>query len=149
MVGYFMKRNIVIFALIVLLSGLSYSQQIIGKIYTKQEADSLYGPVLDSIPVQSNILSGLLTNSIGYIMFRIENGIVYIADNKRQPLYPSGLAVNPNDEFRVFSISLVALLIKNGNNPITFFETRNNGIISLNNGSDILEYGSLCPPYCY
>lgn len=135
-------------ALFLLLSGLVFSQQVIGKIYTKQEADNLYGAVLSSVSINSHTLSGLLSNSTNYVMFRIANGSAFIVDNNRCPLYSGNFPVNPNDVFRVFSISLVYKLLQDGNSPLTYIESRNNGIVSITNGLYTLEYGNTCPPFC-
>ena len=134
--------------LLVILSSFSLSQQVVWKIYTKQEADNLYGPVLFSVPIQSSILSGLLPATSNYIMFRINNGSVNIVDNNRNLLYPVSVSVNPTDVFRKFSVSLVAKILQDGNTPTTYIESRNNGVLSINNGVYILEYGDPCPPLC-
>jgi hypothetical protein len=136
-------------AIFLLLSGLTFSQQVIGKIYSKQEADNLYGTVLSSVPINSITLTDLLSNSTNYIMFRIANGSAFIVDNNRYPLYPGNFTVSPNDVFRVFSVSLVYKLLQDGNGPVTDIESRNNGIISITNGIYTLEYGNTCPPYCW
>ena len=135
-------------ALFLLLSGLTFSQQVIGKIYSRQEADNLYGTVLNSVSINSITLTGLLSNSTNYIMFRIANGSAFIVDNNRRPLYSGNFPVNPNDVFRVFSISLVYKLLQDGNSPLTYIESRNNGIVSITNGLYTLEYGNTCPPFC-
>jgi hypothetical protein len=144
-----MKHLKTTLALFLLLSGLSFSQQVIGKIYSKQEADNLYGPVLSSVPINSTTLSGLLSKSTNYIMFKIANGSAYIVDNNRLPLYSGSFAVSAADVFRVFSISLVYKLLQNGNSPVTYIESRKNDIISITNGVYTLEMGNSCPPWCW
>ena len=134
--------------LFLLLSGLSFSQQVVGKIYSKQEADGLYGQVLISVPINSNTLVGLLSNSTNYIMFRITNGSAYIIDNNRHPLYSRNFSVNPNDVFRVFSISLVTKILQDGNCPISYIESRGNNILTITNGLFTLEFSNPCPPLC-
>jgi hypothetical protein len=135
-------------ALFLLLSGLTFSQQVVGKIYSKQEADNLYGPVLSSVQIKSTTLTGLLSNSTNYIMFRIINGSAYIVDNNRHPLYSGSFSVNTTDVYRVFSISSIYKLLQNGNSPMTFIESRSNGVISITNGVFTMEYGNTCPPWC-
>ena len=136
-------------ALFLLLSGLTFSQQVVGKIYSKQEADNLYGPVLSSVQIKSTTLTGLLSNSTNYIMFRIINGSAYIVDNNRHPLYSGNFTVKPDDVFRVVSISLVAKILQDGNNPITYIESRKNDILTITNGLCTLEYTNACPPLCF
>jgi hypothetical protein len=143
-----MKNIKFTFALLLILSGLSFSQQIVGKIYAKQDADNIYGPVLSSIPVNSTTLTGLLSNSTNYIMFRIDNGAVYIIDNNRRLLYGGSISVNPNDVYRLFSISLVGKIIQDGKCQVTYIENRNNNILTITNGLFTLEVSNPCPPYC-
>jgi hypothetical protein len=144
-----MKHLKTTLALFLLLSGLSFSQQVIGKIYSKQEADNLYGPVLSSVPINSSTLSGLLSKSTNYIMFRIADGSAYIVDNNRHPIYSGNFAVSATDVFRVFSISLVYKLLQNGNSPMTYIEIRNNNTLTITNGVYTMEFANLCPPDCY
>jgi hypothetical protein len=144
-----MKNIKFTFAFFLLLSGLSFSQQIVGKIYSKQDADNIYGPVLSSIPIKSITLTGLLSKSTNYIMFRIDNGAAYIVDNNRHPLYDGSFKVSPNDVYRLFSISLVARIIQDGNTPVTYIENRNNNILTITNGLFTLEISNPCPPFCY
>lgn len=147
--GRFMNNIKSALALFLLLSGLTFSQQVVGKIYSKQEADNLYGSVLSSVPIKSITLTGLLSNSTNDIMFRIVNGSANIVDNYRHPLYSGNFTVSPNDVYRVFSISLVYKLLQDGNSPVTYIESRNNGVVSITNGVYTLEYGNTCPPYCW
>lgn len=135
-------------ALFLLLSGLTFSQQVVGKIYSKQEADNLYGPVLSSVQIKSTTLTGLLSNSTNYIMFRIINGSAYIVDNNRLPIYPGKFNVNTDDIYRLFSISLVAKILQDGNSPITYIESRGKNILTITNGLSTLEFSNTCPPFC-
>jgi hypothetical protein len=82
-------------------------------------------------------------------MFRIVNGAVYIVDNNRHPLYSGNFTVKPDDVFRVVSISLVAKILQDGNNPITYIESRKNDILTITNGLCTLEYTNACPPLCF
>ena len=144
-----MKHLKTTFAIFLLLSGLSFSQQVAGKIYRIQGADNLYGQVLSSVPINSTTLTGLLSKCTNYIMFRIVNGSVYIVDDNRQPLNPGNFIVSPSDVFRVFSISLVAKILQDGNSSVTYIEIRNNNTLTITNGVYTMEFANMCPPYCF
>jgi hypothetical protein len=137
------------FLLFVLLSfNLLYSQTVVGKIYTKDEANSIYGTVITSTQISSSLLSGLTNITTNYIMFRINNGNLYILGDQRKPLYPSGIVVDPQTEMRLFSVSLVSKIITDGNNPYTIIEIRKNNVLTITNGNYTLEYSWPCPPQC-
>jgi hypothetical protein len=116
--------------------------------YSKQEADNLYGPVITAVQVQTSFLNKYLINQDGYIMFRICNNSLLIADHQRRALYPESAIINPQDIFRYFSISMILKTITSGNEPDTKIELRNNNIITITNGNSTLEMGVLCPPFC-
>jgi hypothetical protein len=128
---------------------ISYSQNIVGKIYSNTEASTLYGPVLTSVPISSIQLNNLTSQTTNYLMFRVLNGNLTILGDKRIVLYPTNSTVNTQDVFRVLSISLIQKIIKDGNNPMTYIEIRNNGRLTITNGLITLEEATLCPPWCY
>jgi hypothetical protein len=116
--------------------------------YSKQEADYLYGPVIIAVQVQTSFLNKYLINQDSYIMFRIYNNNLVVADSHRKPLYPENASVNPDDIFRYFSNSMVLKTLSAGNDMITRIELRNNTIITITNGNSTLEMGGICPPVC-
>ena len=133
---------------IILICSISYPQNIVGKLYTKAEANSLYGLVINSVPISSMYLINLTSQTTNYLMFRILNGNIIILGDKRAALYPTNAAISEKDVFRYLSISLIQKLIKNGNSPTTYVEIRNNEILTITNGVYTLENTVLCPPFC-
>jgi hypothetical protein len=99
--------------------------------YTKSDADKIYGPVLSSVQISSGLLNSLSNSTTNYIMFRINSGNLIILGDQRKPLYPTGVVVSPTDEMRMLSVSLVQKLIKDGNDSSTKIEIRNNNILTM------------------
>jgi hypothetical protein len=128
--------------------GFGYSQTVVGKLYSKTEANSIYGPVLTGIPISSSELKSYTYNTNNYIMFRINNGTLTILDDQRKALYPVASVINAQDVYRYISVSLVQKLISDGNYAYTYIELRNNGLITITNGEYTLEYTAQCPPTC-
>ena len=126
----------------------SYSQSVVGHIYIKTDADNLYGPVITSNNISSSLLLNLTNSTNNYLMFRISNGNLVILNNQRKELFPGNAAVNPNDEFRYFSISLINKIIVDGRDIFTIVEIRNNNILTITNGNYTLEVSLPCPPVC-
>ncbi|MDR3666987.1 MAG: hypothetical protein P4L35_09105 [Ignavibacteriaceae bacterium] len=127
---------------------LSWSQNIVGKEYTMVDADNIYGPVITSVQISSNFLISLTNSTVNFIMFRINNGNLIILGDNRKSLHPSGIKISPQDEMRVFSVSLLKKLISDGNETNTKIEIRNNNILTLTNGNYTLEMSWPCPPTC-
>ena len=134
---------------IIFICSISYSQNIVGKIYTNAEANSLFGPVKISVEIASSQLNNLTFQTTNYLMFRILSGNLTILADKRMVIYPVNSTINPQDVFRYLSVSLIRKIINNGNSSVTLIEERNNGIITLTNGIYTLEDSVLCPPFCY
>jgi hypothetical protein len=141
------KFHLVIFS-IIFFCGISCSQNIVGKIYSNTEANTLYGPVLTSVSISSVQLNNFTFQTTNYLMFRILNGNLTILGDKRKVLSPMNAEVSTQDVFRYFSISLIQKIIQDGNSSITLIEQRNNGIITITNGHYTMEVGAECPPYC-
>lgn len=139
-----MKRLIFTITLMVFFGVQIYSQ---GKIISKESADKLFGPVLISVKVPTENLKSLITQSSKVVMFKIINNNVYVLDDKRNVLSPSGLSVSSSDVFSVYAVSVVQELLNDGGSSVTFVEQREK-VLTITNGEDTLEYSFVCPPYC-
>ena len=143
-----MRKFQAILISIIFICSISYSQNIVGKIYSNTEANTLYGPVLSTVPISSIQITKLTFQTTNYLMFRILNGNLTILGDKRIGLYPATATISAKDVFRYLSISLIQKIIKDGNSPSTFIETRNNGVLTITNGVYTLENAVMCPPFC-
>jgi len=141
------KIKFVLF-IIIFTFNLCWSQTIVGKIYTKDEANRIYGPVSTSVQISSSMLSNLANNTTNYLMFRLIDGYLVISGDKRKVLYPAGAVISEKEEMKLFSVSLVTKLITEGNDSFTKIEIRNNNVLTITNGNYTLEYSWPCPPYC-
>jgi hypothetical protein len=144
-----MRKFQAIFISFIIICSISYPQNIVGKIFTNAEANSIFGPVITSVPISSIQLSNLTSQTTNYLMFRVLNGNLTILGDKRNVLYPVNAIIDPKDVFRILSISLIQKIIKDGNSPMTYIEVRNNEILTITNGACTLDYSVLCPPFCY
>ncbi|MBK7630563.1 MAG: hypothetical protein IPJ23_07665 [Ignavibacteriales bacterium] len=125
----------------------------IGKVFTNQEADKLFGTVLYSAQVPLQEIDVLLGKTDKTIMFGIINKGVIILDNKRNLLYPEKAEYKDTDVFTVYSVSLVRGLIsefrqkKMGDEEELSVEQRRE-VLSVSYGNNTLETGAKCPPLC-
>ncbi len=121
--------------------------QTIGVIYTKPEADQKFGPVLNSVKVSNSQLEDWLNKSGNYLLFKIDGRNLYILAEGRKPLFPDSLLVQPEEVYKLVSVSKIKELINKGQNQQTFFEERQN-VFSISNGDYTLEEIVNCPPFC-
>jgi hypothetical protein len=144
-----MKNNIKFsfcFLLILILSQINTAQTI-GKIFSKEEADKNFGPVLSSVSIASSELKTLISQSDKYIMFSVKDGKLSILRDDRILLYPEGFKVNADEKYAVYSKSKVEELLNSGKADTTIIEQRKD-VISITNGQHTLEMASWCPPFC-
>ncbi len=119
-----------------------------GKIFSRDDANKQFGLALLSLDIKNEIIFDCLTKTEGLLMFNIIDNTIYILDNKRNTLLPTGKSIEPEVVFKTFDIEIVNKLIASGNQPVTFIESRAEDVISLTNGNFTLEVGVPCPPWC-
>jgi len=144
-----MSKIYFIFLSVIIVCNLSYSQDIVGKIHTNTEANTLFGAVLTSVPISSDDLNNLASQTKYYLMFRILNGNLTILGDKRVVLYPTDTVISPIDVFKYFSISLIQKLLTDGKTSMSSIEIRKDGILTVTSGIYTLEESAECPPWCW
>lgn len=143
-----MKSLKKIFLLMVLFGSICLTgAQTVGVIYTKAEADQKFGPVLNSVEMDTVKLETILSKSGSYLLFKIYEGNLYILSGNREPLYPADFSVKPEEVYKLVSVSKIVELLNRGQNQQVFFEVRKN-VYSLTNGDYTLEEIVDCPPFC-
>lgn len=143
------KINIAVlsFMLFVTLSTLSFSQTA-GKKFTKEEANTLFGNVINSIKMSTVSLKAIMDKTEKYLMFRVEDGEVKILGDNRKAIYPGAdAAVGKEDVYHVCSKSLIQELLDNNSGNSVYLETRLN-VFSITYGENTLEEMPPCPPIC-
>lgn len=143
---YFFKTILLGSYLFVVLSN-TLEAQPYGKIFTKQEADEIFGPVLQSVAIPKHSIQIFLSQTNNNIMFSIQNENVIILDNKRNVLFPKGISVNTSEVFTLFSVSTLNTLLLKGNESSVYIEKRSE-VLSVSTGGFTMEVGVLCPPIC-
>jgi len=118
-----------------------------GKLYSKIEADVLYGPVITSNVITAAQLS-VLCEGRDILMFRMMGNQYAILGAHREYLLSTELVTySETDIFTVFSTSVILELLKTGGADNTYIEKRES-VLSITNGSTTLEFGTFCPPFC-
>lgn len=126
--------------------GTVYSQTV-GKIYSKNEADSLFGKVIESVQIKADQFESIIQQSNIYVMIRVLNGELTVLGDGRNILYPAALSVEPGDVFLLYSKSKVEELLGLSSGSAINIERRL-GTTTITSGIYTLEEGWPCPPYC-
>jgi len=118
-----------------------------GQIFSKSQADQMYGKVLESEPISTSLLNQLMTQTTNYLMFKIISGTVYVLGDNRVVLQPPNQQVGDGVVFTLFSISIIKDLLTDGGEADTTVEQRES-VLTLTNGNYTLNTGQFCPPFC-
>lgn len=146
------KLNLLLFiSLLLLLSSNAVMSQtelgVVGKIYTKTDADKLYGKVLESRTMDTDVILDALTKVDYYIMFKIIDGKIAITDKFRNQISSEKFEIKDDEVMHIYSKTKVAEVINKGGESSTKIERRAD-VLTITNGFSTLEMSSLCPPYC-
>jgi hypothetical protein len=122
----------------------SYAQ---GQLFTKEEANERFGPVLQQYTMQMDTFNEFLDKSSDKLMFKIADNQVFILDGNRNVLYPEGIQISKEEIFTVYGINVInELFSKGGSNEIQIEQRRD--VLSITVGEVTMEVGALCPPFC-
>jgi len=133
--------------LIFIFSTITICAQTVGKIYDKDEADSLYGESVTTLSMSKSQFEAILNETTDYVMFRIDNDRIIILGDDREQLYPGQLIVSEADVYNMYSKSKVVELLNTGSGSTVYVEQRSKPL-TLTFGDYTLEESVWCPPYC-
>lgn len=127
----------------------------VGKLYSPEEANKLFGNVLYSADINTNTLAALIKKTDKSIMFGLINKQLIILDNKRHLLYPEKADFKETDVFTVYSIAVLNELLETGKlnkqtdgDAETVSVEQRREVLSVSSDAQTLETGNKCPPYC-
>lgn len=138
-------KNLLLLLLFLILSSLQIFAQ--GKIFSKEEANKLFGDVLIKKEISTENLKLALEKSKNVIMFNIIDNNLYILDNNKNMIIPEGVSVNSEVVFSVYAISVIEDLLSKGGNPFTYIEQRKEAL-TITNGDFTVDLSNPCPPMC-
>lgn len=143
--------TVYLFCLFVLVSSLGnfYAQTVAGKIFTKDEADKLFGPVLESYTMSAEQFSTLLNKSGNAVMFSFSSNNLHILDAKRNVLFSNGQVrvFSSSEVLKYYSVSVAQELLSKGKSSVIVIEKREK-VLSITNGVYTMEDAVDCPPWC-
>ncbi len=141
-------KSVILFSVLAfLVFSINLQAQTVGKIFSKSEANTLFGPVLQSKTMSISELNSIISQTNNYVMFLINNGEVAIKGDGGNIIYNSGISILPNHVFMKYSKSILNELLLISTTGEVYIERRNS-VISISNVSNTLEMGQPCPPFC-
>ena len=158
-----LKALITVFTIILMIGSSAVSAQgegklgVVGKFFTSQEADVLFGKVISSISIKANDLRKTLAKANHYVLFAIKNNRVIIQDENRNRLSDENEQLDKNETMYIFSKSQVLKLLNSANifveirpEVLTLTATNTSRGNSVQASADdiTLEYALPCPPIC-
>jgi hypothetical protein len=168
-----MKKIVQLFVLFIFVILISSQQNfaqgkygLIGKIFTKVEADQLFDKASQSFGFTRNELQLALKKAKNYIFFYLVNGKVYIATDSKDLQKNSFSNFNPDvNKAYGYSTKVVKEFLNSSNAKTFYFEIRGGNnfkgnlksvsgvasggeVTTVSDGEDVLEMSIACPPIC-
>ncbi len=120
-----------------------------GKIVSKEEADKLFGQVIESKEISVKDLLAFVNQNEKSVMFNIIEGELHILGDGRKVLHPKGSVVKPDVVFHHYGKEVVLELLNSVDNAEGSVSVeRRNDKLTVTCGASTLEWGVDCPPYC-
>lgn len=119
----------------------------IGQVFTKVEADSLFGKVTEEKSINAKSLKLLATGCKDYMLANIIDSNIVVLNEKKELLSETLYDYTGSDTVNVFSISVLYELLSKGNDGTVMFQHRGRKF-TVTNGEYVLEMVDPCPPIC-
>ncbi len=133
---------------------------VVGKLFTKQEANVLFGKVIGSMNLSVSELKNALSNTKDYVLISVKNNTVVLRDERRKSISEENEYLDDKDVLYIFSKSQIenllgsallkttsSLSVSASTDPIVTVEIRAS-VLTLTAGETTLEYALPCPPVC-
>ena len=121
--------------------------QTIGELFTTEKADELFGKVITSVNIESSMLKDIVDKTGNVLMFGIFDGELVITGDNRRVLHSENYQLKEKDVQHVWTTDIILELLENGQQDVSIIEKRKE-VMSITNGTQTLENGAWCPPYC-
>ncbi len=159
-----LKVLVFFFALILMIGSSIVSAQgklgVVGKLFTKQEANVLFGKVIGSMNLSVSELKNALSNTKDYVLISVKNNTVILRDERRKSISEENEYLDDKDVLYIFSKSQIENLLGNtllkttsslsvsaSTDSIVTVEIRAS-VLTLTAGDTTLEFALPCPPMC-
>ena len=135
------------------------AQDVKGKLFHKQEVETLFGAASTTITISRDSLETVLQNAGDNIMFMIKNNKLIIAGTDKVAFNDDSYEYAEGDIFHVFSTNIVKALLNYMNlpkdvegNTVTPTEVsfaQRGEVLTVSYGDYVMEFSLPCPPVCH
>ncbi|RMD50339.1 MAG: hypothetical protein D6830_02975 [Ignavibacteria bacterium] len=141
-------RKVSIFIIILISFTVSSCTKNAGKIYSKKEANELYGNVTYQTQFPAVKIKEWLNKTENKIMFGFsENKLIVCGDNREVLLLTGVDRIRSSDTLRVFDKSIVEKFLQREKSDTLALEFRGK-VFTISGNKYTLEYSFPCPPFC-
>lgn len=129
---------------------------LVGKIFSKNEADILFGKVKNSLTISVDELNAAIDKGNQYILFTLKDGKIVIRNEKKQHLSNERVNLKQDETLYIYSKSMVKELLKAKRSSLSLAKSTaaavavelRDGVLTLTYGDATLEQATVCPPFC-
>jgi ribosomal protein L27 len=129
---------------------------LVGKIFSKDEADIIFGKVKSSLTISVDELNAAIDKGNQYILFAIKDGQIVIRNEKRQHLSNERVNLKQDETLYLVSKSMVKELLKAKKSSLSLAKSTaaavavelRDGVLTLSYYDQTLEQFAACPPIC-
>lgn len=138
--------------IVLILSFSNIFSQKAGEIFSKQQADSLFGEVVESVEIEYELAEHFLNCTNDFIMFKLIDKKLVILDRNRDIIYSEipNLEIDDRMVFHMYRATVYKKLLSQYDNKTkesVFFEQRKN-VFSVTYKDETMEKAFGCPPRC-
>ncbi len=125
----------------------------VGKIFSVEEANALFGEVKSSKTINTKFLRNVLNKSKHYVRMKMKRNMMTIFEdtfdvesfNRKHKI--TAITVDDSPE-HIFSKETIKELIDLGGSDVTIIQDRGE-VLTVTNGAYTLEFAVGCPPFCW
>ena len=130
---------------------------LVGKIFSKDEANILFGKVKSSLSISVDELNAAIDKGNQYILFTIKDGQIVIRNEKKQHLSNERVNLRQDEKLYIYSKSMIKDLLKAKKSSLNLAKSAavavavesRDGVLTLSYNDATLEMGAECPPTCW
>ncbi len=157
----FIGSVVVLILISISVSNAQGTHGVVGKIFSKQEAKTLFGKVIGSISVDTKELQNSLSKAGDYVLLAVKNNRLVVCNVKRQPVSSTMDILDKDQTMYVFSTSMVQRLLQptaattqdvsalKVAAPSAITVEVRSGVLTLSSNTETLEMSLICPPICW
>jgi phage tail sheath gpL-like len=162
----FTALSVVLLMLTVSVSNAQGKLGVVGKLFSKSEAKTLFGKVVGSITIDKKELQQAISKAGDYVLLAIKNNRLIVCNEKRVSFTSTADVLSKEQPMYIFSTSVLQKFLQSKTSTTTLskgttvettaaattsaitVEVRAE-VLTLSNDTETLEMSMICPPVCF